>query len=66
VHAFGAPNDWIVLHDTYLALGATPIDRQMAYRALSEAALQDAELVRQRNGLSAQRDRGVALVAVAT
>jgi REP-associated tyrosine transposase len=63
VHAFGAPNDWIVLHDTYLALGPTPIDRQMAYRALSEAALKEAELVRQRNGLSAQRGRGVELLA---
>jgi REP-associated tyrosine transposase len=63
VHAFEAPNDWLVLHDTYLALGPTPIDRQMAYRALSEAALNEAELVRQRTGLSAQRDRGVEVLA---
>ena len=33
VHALGEPSDWLVPHDLYLRLGATPVERQRAYRA---------------------------------
>jgi len=34
VHAYGAFNDWLELHQVYLQLGATPAERQQAYRAI--------------------------------
>jgi len=34
VHAFGEFNDWLVPHALYTALGDTPTERQMAYRAM--------------------------------
>jgi len=34
VHADGEPNDWLVPHHVYLALGKTPAERQRAYKAL--------------------------------
>jgi putative transposase len=66
VHACGELHDWIVPHDTYLALGATPTDRQRAYRALSEAALGEAALVRQRHALSLDPTRQERQVVVPT
>lgn len=34
VHAAGARNDWLVPHRMYEELGATPAERQAAYRAI--------------------------------
>jgi putative transposase len=34
VHATGEPSEWLVLHHVYLSLGKTPLERQLAYRAL--------------------------------
>ena len=48
-HAFGAKYDWLTPHETYLALGTTPFDRQNAYRAICEAPVSDAELLEQRS-----------------
>jgi putative transposase len=33
-HALGETSSWLVFHDLYLRLGATPQDRQTAYRAM--------------------------------
>jgi putative transposase len=60
-HALGEPHGWIVPHAAYVALGATPADRQHIYRALCEPDLTDAELVRQRHGLPGLR--GAEMVA---
>jgi putative transposase len=48
-HAYGAKYDWLTPHDAYLALGTTPLDRQVAYRAVCDAPLSDSELVEQRS-----------------
>jgi REP-associated tyrosine transposase len=37
VHATGEPSGWLVLHHVYLSLGKTPLERQLAYRALWDA-----------------------------
>jgi putative transposase len=51
VHALGEPTSWLVPHSAYVALGATPADRQAAYRTLCELPLGDHDLVRQRHAL---------------
>lgn len=51
-HAFGEPSPWLKPHPVYLALGATPQERQMAYRELCGAPLTEAELVEQRRDAS--------------
>ena len=48
VHAFGERQDWLTPHPVYLALGRTPQERQLAYRALCDAHLADDELALQR------------------
>jgi len=49
-YALGEPHHWIVHHDRYRALGANAEERQMAYRALCNEPLTEAELVHQRLG----------------
>jgi REP-associated tyrosine transposase len=49
VHALGEPSDWLVPHPIYLALGATPAERQRAYRAICGVKLTDDELAEQRH-----------------
>jgi putative transposase len=44
VHAFGEPSDWLVSHPAYEQLGATPLERQIAYRALCGVPLTPEEL----------------------
>ena len=53
-HGMGQLIPWLVPHFVYLALGATPEDRQAAYRALCDADLTEAELARQRHALTTQ------------
>ena len=48
VHAYGEPSDWLVLHPSYLALGATDAERQAAYRAVCAEPLPLETLVRVR------------------
>jgi len=48
IHATGEQSEWLVMHDAYLALGATPEWRQTAYRSICGVPLSDDELVRQR------------------
>jgi putative transposase len=49
VHALGEASDWLVPHPIYLALGATPAERQKAYRAICGVKLTDDELAEQRH-----------------
>jgi putative transposase len=49
-YAFGEPQRWIAQHDLCVALGANVEERQMAYRALCDQPLTDADLLRQRLG----------------
>jgi putative transposase len=56
VHAFGEPCDWLVPHVSYLALGSNPGAREDAYRTLSQSALAEADLVRQRHRLWRQAE----------
>jgi len=49
VHALGEPSDWLVPHPLYVALGATPAERQMAYRAICNVKLTEDELAEQRH-----------------
>jgi putative transposase len=51
-HGLGRPHPWLVPHAVYLSLGATPEERQAVYRALGDATLSEAELVRQRHALT--------------
>jgi putative transposase len=46
MHALGRPPGWVVLHATYLALGACPKERQDAYRAICGTSVSEAETVR--------------------
>jgi len=46
VYACGQPNDWLVPHASYLALGATSEERQAAYRAICAEPLPLQTLVR--------------------
>ena len=48
VHAFGEETDWLVPHDLYQRLGASPAERQAAYRAFCGVGLNDTELALQR------------------
>jgi len=45
-HALGHPCDWLSPHPTYLALGATETERQMAYRAICAEPVPAAAFVR--------------------
>ena len=51
-HALGEVVEWLVPHPLYLALGATPDERQAAYRAIVCEGLSEEELIRQRTGKS--------------
>jgi putative transposase len=46
IHALGKPSGWIVLHETYLALGSHAKEREEAYRALCAVSVSNAETVR--------------------
>jgi hypothetical protein len=52
-HAFGEASDWLVPHDLYSKLGATPKARQAAYRAICGLLLDPTELRLQRRPPSA-------------
>jgi putative transposase len=52
-HGFGEALPWLTPHPVYIALGSTAEERQTAYRRLCGEALSEAELTRQRHGLSA-------------
>ena len=45
IHALGRPPGWIALHDTYLALGPNPTERQHSYLALCAASVSTNEIV---------------------
>jgi len=45
VHALGEASDWLASHPVYEELGATPLERQIAYRALCGVALTPEELM---------------------
>jgi putative transposase len=44
VHAYGEPCDWLAPHRVYEELGETPLERQVAYRALCRVPLTAEEL----------------------
>jgi putative transposase len=48
IHACGDPCRWLRLHDCYLRLGPTPVERQAAYRAICGIPLTENELKLQR------------------
>jgi len=48
-HAWGEPNDLLVAHPLYLALGSTPTTRQGCWRAICGEALPDKQLVEMRD-----------------
>jgi putative transposase len=58
VHACGDSWDWLTEHDLYTRLGATFAERRVAYRALCDQPLTEADLLRQR---SARPDRPATL-----
>src|SRR2546421_2395059 len=39
VHAFGEPSDWLAPHAVYDQLGATPLERHVAYRELCRVGI---------------------------
>ena len=43
-HTTGVGPDWLVPHPLYLGLGATPVERQIAYKAICNVPLTDDEL----------------------
>jgi putative transposase len=49
--AYGAADKLVTPHPLYVALGATPLERQAAHRALCGTSLTDAELASVRNAL---------------
>jgi putative transposase len=53
-HALGETMEWLASHPLLDALGATPAQRQAAYRAICAVPLSTGELVRQRFEVSAQ------------
>ena len=55
-HGMGQSVPWLTPHPVYLALGSTPQERQIAYRAVCGETLNEAELTRQRHGLVCRRD----------
>ena len=57
VHALGEESEWLVPHPLYDALGSTPEQRQIAYRAICCLALSEAELARQRRPRSASQTK---------
>jgi putative transposase len=66
VHALGEESDWLTLHWLYLALGSTPQERQMAYRAICDVAVTPSEMVEQRlawRPASTVKNRGLRLVS---
>ena len=54
-HGMGQSVPWLTPHPVYLALGSTPQERQIAYRAVCGETLNAAELTRQRHGLVCRR-----------
>jgi putative transposase len=55
-NGLGESVPWLTPHPVYLALGSTPEERQIAYRAICGETLNEAELTRQRHGLLCRRD----------
>jgi putative transposase len=54
-NGMGESVPWLTPHPVYLALGSTPEERQIAYRAICGETLNEAELTRQRHGLFCPR-----------
>ena len=50
VHGLGKHSEWLDLHAVYGALGRSPEERQLAYRALCSAQMTDEQLAEQRFG----------------
>jgi putative transposase len=57
-HALGADDDMVSAHYLYRELGASPAERQAAYRALCDQALTDVELTTIRFALDSDRPTG--------
>lgn len=57
VHAFGRVLPWIHDHPVYASLGATPDERQRAYRAICEFPLTSSELTEQRYNFGFEKRR---------
>jgi putative transposase len=57
VHALGDSPGWLAQHAVYQALGRSEQERAEAYRAICDAELTEAELVRQRLGVGRAMDQ---------
>jgi putative transposase len=60
VHAYGEPSDWLTPHPAYDQLGETPLERQVAYRALCQIPLTAEELTEIRLARENRLKRGQA------
>jgi putative transposase len=60
-NGIGESVPWLTPHPVYSALGSTPEERQIAYRAICGESLNEAELTRQRHGLLGRRDPEMAV-----